>query len=113
MDLKDRTCTCSTGNAKKLSTESIEQLLGALADWKVVDNHHLQKEYKFSSYLEGVDFVTQIANIAEEQDHHPRIVLDYKKVSVGIYTHVVDGLTDNDFILAAKYDAICQIGSEK
>ena len=106
MKLKDKKCDCATGNVQRLTQEGIEALLKEVKDWKVVDDHHLRKEYTFKKYLEAVQFVNQLAAIAEEQNHHPNIYLTWGKVRVEIYTHVVNGLTDNDFILAAKYDAL-------
>ena len=106
MELKDKKCDCSTKNVQKLTLEGIEELLKEVKDWKVVDGHHLTKEYKFKDYLSGVQFVNQLATIAEEQNHHPEIYLGWRKVKVEIYTHAVKGLSDNDFILAAKYDAL-------
>jgi len=106
MELSEKSCDCVTGKVEKLSSEGIEKLLEQVQEWKIVDNHHLQKSYKFSSYLKGMQFVDHLVEIAEEQNHHPRIIIDYRKVTVEIYTHVVDGLSDNDFILAAKYDAL-------
>ena len=106
MKLSDKRCDCTVKNVQKLTSEGIEELLQHVQGWKVVDEHHLTKEYKFKDYLRGVQFVNQLAAIAEEQNHHPDIYLRWGKVTVEIYTHVVNGLTDNDFILAAKYDAI-------
>ena len=70
-----------------------------------MNGHHLSKEYKFKKYPDA-DFVNQLIAIANEQNHHPEIYLSWGKARVEIYTHVVNGLSDNDFILAAKYDAI-------
>ena len=106
MKLKDKRCDCATGNVQRLTQEEIEMLLKEVKGWEVVDSHHLSKEYTFKKYLEAVQFVTQLAAIAEEQNHHPDIYLTWGKVRVEIYTHVVNGLSDNDFILAAKYDAL-------
>ncbi len=103
---RDKKCACDTGKVQKLNAEGIEELLKEVEGWKVVDGHHLQKEYKFKKYPEAVQFVNQLAAIAEEQNHHPDIYLSWGKVRVEIYTHVVNGLSDNDFILAAKYDVI-------
>lgn len=103
---RDKKCNCTTKNVKLLTQEDIEELLKEVQGWEVVNNHHLRKQYQFPNYLNGVQFVNQLAAIAEEQNHHPLIHLDYRKVTVEIYTHVVNGLTDNDFILAAKYDAL-------
>lgn len=107
MKLKDKKCDCVTpGKAKRLSEQGIQDLLKEVKGWRVVDGHHLTKEYTFPNYQSGVDFVNKLAAIAEEQQHHPDILLRYGKVRVSIYTHVIDGLSDNDFILAAKYDTL-------
>ena len=106
MKLRDKKCACTTKNVEQLTSEGIDELLKEVQGWEVVDNRHLKKEYQFPDYLSGVQFVNQLAAIAEEQNHHPDIYLRWGKVTVEIYTHVVNGLTDNDFILAAKYDAI-------
>lgn len=105
MELEDKKCNCVGGEVQKLSPEGIEDLLKQVHGWKVVDGHHLQKEYKFKKFPDA-EFVQQLINIANEQNHHPDIYLSWKKARVEIYTHVVDGLSDNDFILAAKYDAV-------
>ncbi len=106
MKLCDKRCDCSTAAVQALTPQGIEELLQQVENWEVIDQHHLRKEYRFPSYLEGVQFTTQLAAIAEEQNHHPIIILDYRKVTVEIYTHVINGLSDNDFILAAKYDGL-------
>lgn len=114
MELKDKKCDCSTGNVQRLSSESIDELLSKVHGWAVVEESHpnqqrkqyLNKHYRFPDFLSSVLFVQQLASVAEEQNHHPRIIIDYKKVTVEIYTHVVKALTENDFILAAKYDEI-------
>lgn len=106
MEFKDKKCDCATGKVQKLTTQGIEDLLKQVNGWKVVDGHRLSKEYIFRKYPEAVQFVNQLAAIAEEQNHHPEIYLTWGKVRIEIYTHVVNGLTNNDFILAAKYDAL-------
>ena len=105
MIFRDKKCACDTGNVQKLTAEGIEKLLKEVEGWKVVDNHHLSKEYRFKKYPDQ-EFVDKLIEIANEQNHHPDIYLAWGKARVEIYTHVVNGLTDNDFILAAKYDAI-------
>ena len=106
MPFKDKKCNCNSKNVQKLSPEGIEELLKEVDGWNVVNNHRLSKEYPFKNYPDAVQFVNQLAAIAEEQNHHPDIYLTWGKVKVDIYTHVVNGLSDNDFILAAKYDAL-------
>jgi len=110
MKFRDKRCDCASADVVKnlqcLSSEGIDQLLPNVEGWQVVENHHLSKEYRFPDYDAGIQFVNQLARIAEEENHHPTILIDYKRIVVSIYTHAVHGLTENDFILAAKYDAL-------
>ena len=82
-------------------TALAEQLGGG---WEVVDEHHLHKEYKLRNFREALDLTDRLGEIAEEEGHHPDLLLSWGKVGVTIYTHKIDGLTESDFILAAKYD---------
>jgi len=103
--LADRQCVPCKGGGTPLKGERIEQLQRELAEgWRVVDEHHLEKEFKFDTYLDGVNFVNEVAAIADEQDHHPDIYLGYAKVRVTLSTHKIGGLTENDFIVAAKIE---------
>jgi 4a-hydroxytetrahydrobiopterin dehydratase len=74
--------------------------------WSIVDEHHITKTFKFPNFLEALKFVNQIGEIAEKEWHHPDIYLAWGKVRVDSWTHKIDGLTENDFILAAKLDAV-------
>ena len=73
--------------------------------WQVVDGHHLEKTYRFADFGEALAFTNRIGAVAERQGHHPDIHLTWGKVGVSIWTHKIDGLTESDFILAAKFDA--------
>jgi 4a-hydroxytetrahydrobiopterin dehydratase len=73
--------------------------------WKVVDGHHLEKEFRFPDFVQALAFTNAIGAIAEEQGHHPDIYLAWGKVRVTIWTHDIDGLTRSDFVLAAKISA--------
>ena len=72
-----------------------------LASWEVVDGHHLQKVFKFPDFLTALAFVNRIGAVAEEQGHHPDILLAWGKVEVKLFTHDVGGISDKDYILAA------------
>lgn len=74
--------------------------------WCVVDEHHLEKDYFFPDFCEALDFTNQIGALAEEEGHHPDILLSYGKVTILLWTHKIDGLSESDFILAAKCDQI-------
>ena len=83
----------------------LEDLLDKLKnDWKIINEHHLEKEYSFKNFKEALDFTVKVGELAENQDHHPDIFLTWGKVKVTIWTHKIDGLTESDFIFAAKTD---------
>lgn len=74
------------------------------SDWNLVEEHHLEKEYKFKNFQEALDFTNRVGAIAEAENHHPDILTAYGKVGVSIHTHKIDGLTESDFVLAAKVE---------
>ena len=96
---------CEQG-APALKGEALGKLQQQLDQaWKVVDEHHLEREYVFRNFREALDFTNRVGEIAEEQGHHPDIFLAWGKVGLKIWTHSIGGLSENDFILAAKVDA--------
>src|SRR3989442_8487694 len=86
-----------------MSTNDAEQYLTSLHGWKLVDTK-IEKEYRFKAYLDGLDFANRIGHIAEEQDHHPDILIGWRRVKLVFTTHSIKGLSENDFIMAAKAD---------
>ncbi|MDP2600551.1 MAG: 4a-hydroxytetrahydrobiopterin dehydratase [Deltaproteobacteria bacterium] len=82
--------------------EKIHQELGN--DWQVVRDHHLEKEFTFKNFVEALGFTNKVGALAEQVGHHPDIFLAWGKVKVTIWTHKIDGLTETDFIFAAKVD---------
>jgi len=80
----------------------LENLKAQLPGWEVVDGHHLSRSYAFPDFRTALDFVDRAGAAAEEEGHHPDIYLSWGKVDIKIWTHKVDGLTESDFILAAK-----------
>lgn len=102
-ELAKRECVPCRGGVPPLTGEALASLHKALgSDWELIGEHHIEKEFHFKTYLEGADFTTKIAALAEAQGHHPDISLTWRKVKVTIWTHKIDGLTESDFILAAK-----------
>ena len=77
-----------------------------LPDWKIVEEHHVAKSFLFADFKTALDFVNRVGAIAEQEGHHPDLVLSWGKVDVQIYTHKIRGLTESDFILAAKIDEV-------
>jgi len=74
--------------------------------WRVVDGHHLEKELKFNNFVEALAFTNQVGDLAEAQGHHPDIYLAWGKVRLTVWTHKIDGLTESDFIFAAKVEKL-------
>jgi 4a-hydroxytetrahydrobiopterin dehydratase len=103
--LADRQCVPCKGGVPPLTGDAIAPLLGQLDGWNCVDNHHLEKQYKLKNFIAALDLVNRIGAIAEAQNHHPDIFLAWGKVGVKIWTHKISGLTESDFIFAAKCDA--------
>jgi len=105
-DLAERQCIPCRGGVPALKGEELRSLAAQVSDWQVVDEHHLQKTYGFSDFRETLDFVNRIGELAENQGHHPDICFGWGKAEVSIWTHKINGLTESDFILAAKIDKL-------
>ena len=104
-DLAKKTCIPCRGGVPPLKGAQLEDLQDKLKnDWKIINEHHLEKEYSFKNFKEALDFTVKVGELAENQDHHPDIFLTWGKVKVTIWTHKIDGLTESDFIFAAKAD---------
>jgi 4a-hydroxytetrahydrobiopterin dehydratase len=104
-NLANKQCVPCEGGVNPLTGSQLEHLQRELGEgWRVIDKHHLEKMFTFDTYREGVDFVNEVAAIAEEQNHHPAIYLGYGKVRITLWTHNIDGLSDNDFIVAARIE---------
>jgi 4a-hydroxytetrahydrobiopterin dehydratase len=104
-ELAKRECVPCRGGVPPLKGNDLAALLEQVGGgWKIVDEHHLEKEYKFRNFREALDFTNRVGEVAEAQGHHPDISLAWGKVRLTIWTHKIDGLTESDFILAAKAD---------
>jgi 4a-hydroxytetrahydrobiopterin dehydratase len=106
-DLAIKECIPCKGGVTPLKGEELTGLLDRLGGgWRVVDEHHLEKEYRFKDFRTALDFTNRVGEVAESQGHHPDINLSWGKVKLAIRTHKIDGLTESDFILAAKADRV-------
>ena len=101
-DLASKTCVPCRGDTPPLKGEELEELSSQLPDWEVVEEHHLKKTFRFKNFREALDFVGRVGEVAEEQGHHPDITFGWGKAEITVFTHKIDGLTESDFILAAK-----------
>lgn len=105
--LAGRTCEPCHGGMPTLGEERVEELRRELdAGWEVVDGHHLEKSFGFPDFVSALDFVNRVGELAEAEGHHPDLHLSWGRVDVAIWTHAVDGLTENDFVLAAKIEEL-------
>ena len=104
-DLAKKSCIPCRGGVPPLKGTQLADLQEKLKnDWKIINEHHLEKEYSFKNFREALDFTVRVGELAENQDHHPDIFLTWGKVKVTIWTHKIDGLTESDFIFASKTD---------
>ena len=102
-DLASKQCVPCRGGVPPLAGDELvtyQQQPGG--GWRVVDEHHLEREYRFADFRQALDFTLRVGEMAEEQDHHPDIFLTWGLVKVTIWTHKIDGLTESDFVFAAK-----------
>lgn len=107
MDLSKKKCIPCEGGIPALTEKEIEAYIKDIsADWKVTDNNRISKEFFFVSYRHTIDFVNKVADIAESEGHHPVLHIYFGRALVELWTHSINGLSENDFILAAKIDKL-------
>ena len=108
--LAKKQCVPCRGGVPPLSGEELRRLGQELGGgWKVVAEHHLEKTLSFSDFSGAWQFVNRISALAEEQDHHPEIAFSWGWVKITLWTHKIDGLTESDFIWAAKADELVEV----
>jgi 4a-hydroxytetrahydrobiopterin dehydratase len=107
-DLTQKRCVPCEKGVPALSSDQVKGLLPDVPEWKLTpDGKRLRREWRVRDFMEGLGFFKRIADIAENEDHHPDLHLaGYRNVAIEIWTHAVGGLTENDFILAAKIDRV-------
>ena len=104
-ELAQKECVPCRGGVPPLTSEQTQPLLKQLdAGWEIVKSHHLRKQFDFPDFVEALAFVNRVGEMAEAQGHHPDIHLTYGRAVVEIWTHKIDGLTESDFVFAAKTD---------
>lgn len=106
-ELAKMKCVPCKGGVPPLAGEELERWRQRLGGgWRVVEGHHLEKEWTFKNFREALDFTNRVGELAEAQGHHPDIYLAWGKVKVTLWTHKIDGLSETDFIFAAKVDEL-------
>jgi 4a-hydroxytetrahydrobiopterin dehydratase len=107
--LADKDCVPCKGGVAPLKGADLAKVSNELnGGWQVINEHHLDKEYKFKDFRQALEFTNKVGELAESQSHHPDIYLAWGKVRLTIWTHKIDGLTESDFVLAAKADKLVQ-----
>lgn len=109
-ELANRRCQACTGDTPVLSEQRARELLGQLDGWSIEEGPRLVRTFRFRDFAEALRFVNRVGEIAEAEDHHPSVTLAWGMARVRLWTHVVKGLTENDFILAAKVDEAHEAG---
>jgi len=105
--LAQKHCAPCQGGTPPLQGAELDRFYDQLeGDWRMVARHHLDREFHLHDFREALDFTNALGEIAEREGHHPDILLSWGKVRVTIFTHKIDGLTESDFVLAAKYDEL-------
>ena len=104
-ELAQKNCVPCKGGVPPLKGEALASIHKKLENgWQVIDDHHLEKEFAFKNFQQALDFTNKIGEVAETEGHHPDIYLAWGKVKVLVWTHKINGLTESDFIYAAKTD---------
>jgi 4a-hydroxytetrahydrobiopterin dehydratase len=107
MDLSKKKCKPCEGGVPPLNEKEIAEYRKNISDdWKVIENKKILKEYLFENYRQSIDFVNKVANLAEEEGHHPVMHIFFGRVVIELWTHAIDGLSENDFIMAFKIDEL-------
>lgn len=104
--LAQRSCVPCRGGVPPLTPTQYNPLLAELPQWKVVEGHHLRRNYIFNDFVSALDFTNRAGTVAEAEGHHPEITVGWGHALVEIWTHKIDGLTESDFVLAAKLDEL-------
>jgi 4a-hydroxytetrahydrobiopterin dehydratase len=106
-ELAEKECVPCKGGTPALKGEELQNFSRKLGGgWKVASEHHLEKEYKFKNFREALDFTNKVGELAERIQHHPDIYLAWGEVKLTLWTHKIDGLTERDFVFAAKVNQL-------
>lgn len=106
MELEKRRCIPCEGGIPALTEDELLEYITLVRAWTIKDNRKIVREFSFVNYIHTMSFVNEVARIAEEEGHHPVMHVFFGKVIIELWTHAIEGLSENDFILAAKIDRI-------
>jgi 4a-hydroxytetrahydrobiopterin dehydratase len=109
-NLAEKHCVPCRGGVQPLKGAELLPYAEQLPDWKIIEEHHIARTFSFPDFKTGLGFVNQVGAVAEQEGHHPDLCLKWGKVGVEIYTHKIRGLTESDFVMAAKIDQVYLAG---
>jgi 4a-hydroxytetrahydrobiopterin dehydratase len=107
-DLATKNCVPCRGGTPPLKGEALAALASRVPQWKVANEHHITRAFKFPDFVQALAFVNRVGELAEQQGHHPDILLAWGKAEITLWTHAVNGLSESDFIMAAKIDQLAK-----
>ena len=105
-DLASKSCIPCRGGVPPLEGEELRELTAQVPEWRVVEEHHLERRFRFGDFREALAFVNRVGEMAEEQGHHPDLNFGWGYAVVTVWTHKIDGLTESDFVFAAKAERL-------
>jgi 4a-hydroxytetrahydrobiopterin dehydratase len=105
-DLASKSCVPCHGGVPRITGADVEPFMTELPNWEIVGEHHLTRKYKFTNFRDALLFVNRVGEVAEREGHHPDIAFGWGYAEIEIWTHAIDGLSESDFILAAKIEAL-------
>lgn len=108
-DLTQRKCKPCSGETDPLQGEKLQKFMADVPEWTLVEDRRIEREFRFDDFAEALDFATRVGALAEEEGHHPEITFTWGRATIRLRTHAIGGLSENDFILAAKIDAMSDV----
>ena len=106
-ELAEQDCIPCKGGIPPLKGQELAEVQRKLGNhWEVINGHHLEKDFTFKNFREALAFTNKVGELAEQQGHHPDIYLSWGRVKITLWTHKIDGLTESDFVMAAKIDRL-------
>ncbi len=105
-ELASQTCVPCRGGVPPLKGAELRQILQEVPQWQVINEHHVTRTFTFPDFKQALAFVNRVGEVAEQQGHHPDILLTWGKAEITMWTHKIDGLTRSDLIMAAKIDQL-------